>query len=160
MNPPLFFLSLFFSFWIIDATSQDDFHEYNLDVFPVSLPPPAQANYTKNIPRNIWIAVRDKNDELPSHLKAFFANNPGWNVNICDNQCKDQFMNENFRQTSLLWAYNIINPLIGAARADVWRYAVLYLNGGYYMDEDSDMKTPLDEVCAFLISTTVFSFYK
>ncbi|RYY75949.1 hypothetical protein EON63_18875 [archaeon] len=42
--------------------------------------------------------------------------------------------------------YDLINPLVGAARADVWRYAVLYTYGGVYLDDDSDMKTPFDDV--------------
>lgn len=33
-----------------------------------------------------------------------------------------------------------------ASKADIWRYAVLYTYGGMYIDDDSDMKTPLDEV--------------
>ena len=67
-------------------------------------------------------------------------------MNVCDNKCKDTFMNRTFADTSILWAYNAINPLVGAARADIWRYCVLYLNGGLYLDDDSDIKVPLDNV--------------
>ena len=55
-------------------------------------------------------------------------------------------MNTTFRDTSILWAYNAINPLVGAARADIWRYCVLYTFGGLYLDDDSDIKVPLDNV--------------
>ena len=34
----------------------------------------------------------------------------------------------------------------GAFKADLWRYSVLYAYGGVYLDDDSDIKTPLDEV--------------
>ena len=36
----------------------------------------------------------------------------------------------------LQWAYNAINPKLGAAKADVWRYAVMWCYGGFYMDYD------------------------
>ena len=46
----------------------------------------------------------------------------------------------------MLWAYHAINPAVGAAKADIWRYCVLYVYGGLYLDDDSDIRTPLDEV--------------
>jgi hypothetical protein len=101
---------------------------------------------TKLIPRIIWIAVKDRKDALPSHLTAFFARNPTWAVHVCDNQCKDHFMTTAFGNTSLAWAYYAINPLVGAARADSWRYCVLYSFGGVYLDDDSDIGVPLDQV--------------
>lgn len=55
-------------------------------------------------------------------------------------------MNSVFAGTSLLWAYHIINQRAGAAKADIWRYAVLWAYGGAYIDDDSDIGTPLDQV--------------
>ena len=50
--------------------------------------------------------------------------------------------------TSVEWAYRLIRaPPYFASKADLWRYAVLYTFGGMYIDDDSDIKTPLDEVC-------------
>ena len=49
-------------------------HQYELPVLPVSLPEPLMPHYNngtdredskKHIPRHIWIAVKDKSDELP-----------------------------------------------------------------------------------------------
>jgi len=51
-----------------------------------------------------------------------------------------------FANTSLQWAYSKIHMAYAASKADIWRYAVLYTYGGMYIDDDSDMKTPLDEV--------------
>jgi mannosyltransferase OCH1-like enzyme len=57
--------------------------------------------------------------------------NPGWVVHVCDNNDKDQFMRDHFFGSKLLWAYETINPVVGgAAKADIWRYAVLFLIGG------------------------------
>lgn len=53
---------------------------------------------------------------------------------------------QTFANTSLLWAYHQINPAAGAAKADIWRYAVLWTYGGMYIDDDSDMMVPLDNM--------------
>eukprot|EP01031_Cornospumella_fuschlensis_P028662 gene28662-34604_t len=107
---------------------------------------PLNSSYNKHIPRKLWIAVKDRNDPIPSHLKDLFDRNAHWEVNICDNSCKDQFIHTVWANTSVAAIYDLINPLVGAARADVWRYAVLYTYGGVYMDDDSDIKTPFDDI--------------
>jgi mannosyltransferase OCH1-like enzyme len=100
----------------------------------------------KFIPRNLWIAVRNQSEELNFQMPGLFARNKGWKVHICGNEMKDEFMNKYFKGTSLLWAYNMISPAAGAAKADLWRYAVLWTYGGAYIDDDSDLHSPLDEV--------------
>ena len=92
------------------------------------------------------MAVKNRQEALPQHLTTLFERNPTWTVNVCDNECKDHFMTTSFANTSLSWAYFAINPLVGAARADIWRYCVLYSVGGLYLDDDSDIGTPLDQV--------------
>lgn len=70
--------------------------DYDLPITPKNLIAEAAVDpiYGKQIPRNIWIAVKNKNDELPGHLRPFFERNSLWKKNICDNICKDSFMNE------------------------------------------------------------------
>lgn len=92
-------------------------------------------------------------DELPGHIHEFFQRNYKWkNIHICDNTCKDEFMNTIFANTSVQWAYSLINMAYAASKADLWRYAVLYTYGGMYIDDDSDIKVPLDEVYLFSYS--------
>ena len=68
--------------------------DFNSPLFPQTLPEiPLQTN-GKRIPSTIWIAVKSISDELPGHMKDFFARNSQWKVNVCDNLCKDKFMNE------------------------------------------------------------------
>ncbi len=43
-------------------------------------------------------------------------------------------------------AYFSINPKFGAARADLWRYCVLYKYGGWYMDLDVRCDIPLNDL--------------
>lgn len=120
----------------------------SLPLIPTSLPEVALFNEStqRHIPQRLWIAVKDRQDPLPGHWQEFFQRNSQWSVTICDNRCKDEFMETVFKNTSLYHAYHMINPLVGAARADLWRYCVLYVYGGVYMDDDSDIKTPLDDI--------------
>lgn len=101
------------------------------------------------IPHNLWIAVKDNPSsylEWPN-IKSEIEINPSWSVHICDNIAKDSFMESFFPNTSLLHSYRNINPVIaGAAKADIWRYALLYVFGGVYIDSDSQLRTSLNEV--------------
>lgn len=127
--------------------------------FPPTPPTPASSSPAsteggnspkKNIPRILWMAVRSEEDKEtiahPPHLKNLFSRNKGWDIRMVSNKEKDEFMNKTFAGTSLLWAYHAINPICGAAKADLWRYAALYVHGGVYIDDDSDMSVPLDDV--------------
>jgi mannosyltransferase OCH1-like enzyme len=103
----------------------------------------------KLIPRKIWVGVREKpqNDSsLPPHLKEMFsrAKNDSWEVNILENREQLEFMEKYWSNTSVLWAYKIINPLLGVAACDIWRYATLYKFGGLYLDDDSYIKESLE----------------
>jgi mannosyltransferase OCH1-like enzyme len=100
----------------------------------------------KKVPRVIWVAVSNSSEELPGPLREFFQRNSGWQVNVIGNTEKDAFIDTVFANTSVQLAYHIISPLLGAAKADIWRYAVLYLFGGVYIDYDSDIRVPLDTV--------------
>jgi hypothetical protein len=51
-----------------------------------------------------------------------------------------------FNNTSLLWAYNLLNPNLGTAKAELWRLGVLFIYGGIYMDDDSTMRSLFDEI--------------
>lgn len=103
----------------------------------------------KYIPRSVWIAVRNASEPHPRHMDGalgFVARNNKWKVNFCGNEEKDAFMETTFANSSFLWAYNILNPVIGTAKAELWRLGVLYVHGGLYMDDDADIGMLLDDV--------------
>ncbi len=102
----------------------------------------------KLIPKTIWVAVKNSSDPLPYNLVELFKRNKGWEPMICDNDCKNNFMNTVFGDTSIQWAYSLIHHDLFISKADIWRYSALYYYGGYYTDDDSDIRTPLDEVSA------------
>ena len=109
----LLFLLAFKSY----ATKNYSIDDYNSPVFPTVLPYlPYNGTglYKKEIPQHIWIAVRNISDGRPTHLLEFAKRNSNWTIHYCDNDEKDSFMDTVFQNTSLLWAYNILNPLIGS----------------------------------------------
>ena len=133
-------------FLLVDST--EEMKPWTLPVLPFQAPIKLgnATNNDKNVPRHLWIAVRDFKEGLNAQMPGLCARNPNWEVHITTNEMKDHFMNSTFANTSLLWAYNLIHPIAGAAKADLWRYAVLWTYGGAYIDDDSDIKTPLDKV--------------
>ena len=71
-------------------------------------------------------------------------------------------MKKHFEGSSIFWAYDILNPIIGTAKVEIWRLAVLYLYGGMYMDDDANIATKLDDVVLptdkFLVGKEPYDF--
>ena len=107
---------------------------------------PCRNNVT--IPCHLWVTGRHigENSSIPRHLKALLSRNHHWNHHLVDNEAMDAFMSTHFNETMIHWAYSMTNPILGAALADIWRMAALWMYGGVYIDYDSDIKTPLDQV--------------
>ena len=86
-----------------------------------------------------------KSSELPFltrwHIARFRKKNPEYLYEFYDDQRIDDFLLKEFG-TEILSLYKRIN--IGAAKADFFRYAVLYKKGGVYVDIDSGIRNRLD----------------
>ena len=103
-----------------------------------------------SIPCNIWFTWKDMSEELrPAHIKDLVRKNVGWHAHYVDDTKMDRFMAEIFANTSLFWAYNLINPKLGASRSDIWRLAVLWIHGGAYLDYDVIIKKRFNEVLCY-----------
>lgn len=108
-------------------------------------------NYGGKIPPRIWINMR----EIPpkenftqyyQHLQNILNTAPSWTAYFMDEGKKDEFMRTFFKNTSILWAYEQISEDIRVAKSDIWRYCALYRFGGFYLDDDAYIDTPLDQV--------------
>lgn len=86
-----------------------------------------------------------KTSQLPLltrwHISRFRKKNPEYAYEFYDDARIDSFLLQEFG-TEVLSAYKRIN--IGAAKADFFRYAVLYKKGGIYVDIDSGINSQLD----------------
>ena len=92
-----------------------------------------KENYNSIIPLNLYTCWHTK--ELPPLMEKNYIllveNNPEFTHYLYDeNDCRE-FIKNNFP----IDVYNSYNKLIPCAyKADLWRYCVLYINGGVYVD--------------------------
>ena len=95
------------------------------------------------IPKHIYQTwkTRDLPSGIQQVISRFLAINPGWAHHLYDDVEMLEFISTHF-QGRVLQAFNML--AIGAARADLWRYCILYSNGGVYLDIDADIRAPLD----------------
>jgi mannosyltransferase OCH1-like enzyme len=85
------------------------------------------------IPLNLYQTWFTK--DLPTHMKKnvneLRKQNPEFKYYLYDDEdCRD-FISKNFEE-SVVDAYDKLVP--GAYKADLWRYCILYINGGIYLD--------------------------
>lgn len=87
-----------------------------------------------------------KSSKLPFltrwHISRFRKNNPDYAYEFYDDQRIESFLAAEFGD-EILSLYKRLN--IGAAKADFFRYAVLYKKGGIYVDIDSGINGSLNE---------------
>lgn len=110
---------------------------------------PLLADFAKGtvIPRVIHqtYAKRDLPDVLQANVTDLKEQNPGWEHILYDDAAVEDFIKNSYSQ-EILSAYLRINPLYGAARADLFRYLVVYKLGGIYLDIKSRFLCPIDQV--------------
>lgn len=98
------------------------------------------------IPKIIHQTYRDA--QIPSALQPGIEQlrrlNPGWEYRFYDDAAVDDFIRREY-QPEMHRAYRRINPAYGAARADFFRYLVVYRYGGVYLDIKSTTSRPLDQ---------------
>lgn len=90
-----------------------------------------------------------KTKELPDQIALIVTElrqkNPDWEYRFYDDEEVLSYIKAH-DDGRLLDAYNRINPVYGAAKADLFRYLVLYHEGGVYLDIKSTCIYPLDTV--------------
>lgn len=100
------------------------------------------------IPRKLWQTTRDRQalrPELRQCVEKLKATNPTWEHRLFDDATQLEFL-RSVCSERFLRAYGRINPRYGAARADLFRYVVVYLRGGAYLDLKSGTTRPLDSI--------------
>jgi inositol phosphorylceramide mannosyltransferase catalytic subunit len=100
------------------------------------------------IPKIIHQTVPDKSKmhqiflDNVSRLKDLNGN---WDHRLYDDREIGEFILESYG-SEIAGYFDRLNPLYGAARADFFRYLLLYKFGGVYLDIKSTATRPLDEV--------------
>jgi len=89
-----------------------------------------QTFYTKKLPRNI--------QNLIESMKKI---NPEFEFFLYDDDEIENFIKNEFDER-VYSAFKMLN--VGSAKADLWRYCILYKNGGVYLDMDSEITQNLN----------------
>jgi mannosyltransferase OCH1-like enzyme len=83
--------------------------------------------------------------QLQANVDSLRALNPDWEYRFYDDADIAAFIRENY--PAAVWeSFERIDPRYGAARADLFRYLLLYKVGGVYLDIKSAATRPLDTV--------------
>jgi hypothetical protein len=97
----------------------------------------------------------DLPEALLRNVADLRASNPGWDYRFYDDAAIEAFLLAHY-DAAIHRLYQRIDPRYGAARADLFRYLVIYKLGGVYLDIKSRFLRPIDEVLrdddAFILS--------
>jgi mannosyltransferase OCH1-like enzyme len=94
---------------------------------------PLNNETINEIPTNVFLTfiTKDLPPRMEQTLQDNIANNPEFNFYVYDNDMCRQFILDNFGQ-NLVDVFDKLKP--GAYKADLFRYCILYVHGGVYMD--------------------------
>ncbi|MEM8514923.1 hypothetical protein RCH14_004278 [Massilia sp. MP_M2] len=107
----------------------------------------AMGDHIPKLIHQCFFGARTFTEELANNVERIKALNPGWtHIRYAEPMMK-KFILENYGATILRY-YERINPNYGAARADLFRYLLLYKVGGAYLDIKSTMTRPFDDFIA------------
>lgn len=97
------------------------------------------------IPRQIYQSWKtlELGPEMKKNVDLVRKQNPRYSHTLYDDEMCRSFILNNFG-TTYANAFDSLRP--GAFKCDMWRYAILYINGGVYMDIDMVPQVPLDEI--------------
>jgi hypothetical protein len=99
----------------------------------------------EGIPKKIYQSWKTKT--LPEKMQKLVNRtremNPGYEYELWDDSDCRVFLLKNFGE-NYANAFDMLIP--GAFKCDFWRYAVLYVHGGIYMDLDMTPEVPFDEI--------------
>lgn len=83
--------------------------------------------------------------EVEANVTRLKELNPGWDYRHYTDEAMFQFIQQEY-PSDVVNAFNSINPEYGAARADFFRYLLMFKVGGVYLDIKSSCALPFDEI--------------
>jgi mannosyltransferase OCH1-like enzyme len=113
--------------------------------------------FGRQIPRIIHQTFRSRalKPEIIANISEIRDQNPHWDYRFYDDGEVRAYISLNYGSDFVDYL-EALNPRYGAARADLFRYLLMYKEGGVYLDIKSRLSRPLDDVLQttdrFLIS--------
>lgn len=105
----------------------------NTNIKPEKQSKPIQPQIYSLIPLNIfqtWHSL-ELPDKMRENCESLKKDNPEFRYYLYDDQMCRDFIQTHFDEDTV-WAFDKLKP--GAYKADLWRYCVLYIHGGIYLD--------------------------
>jgi len=99
---------------------------------------------SSRIPKIIYQTWKTKtlDKKVQNIRKKIQILNPNYKMRLFDDNDIEIWIKSNFDNGIIYDTYKKLK--VGAGKADFWRYLILYMNGGIYLDIDSDIVRPLD----------------
>ena len=103
-------------------------------------------NLGENIPKVVHQTYHKKilSSEIEHNITQLKSANPDWEFRLYDDHDIENYIRQYYPQ--LLQIYQKINPIYGAAKADFFRYLLMYREGGIYLDIKSSFNKPLKDI--------------
>ncbi len=108
--------------------------------------------FKEGIPRKInqiYIVQEGKNEDLPDiildNISFLKRNNPQWEYKLYYKKDVENYIKKYYGDVIYQY-YEKINPEYGAAKADFFRYLLLYKEGGIYIDLKCKFNKPLNSI--------------
>ena len=122
-----------------------------MKILPTSLEPVDAPTRSHLIPKVIYQTWKSNNltDYLHDCAYTWISKNPDYRYEFFDDARLEKFVHDfdcsdfTFTRDDMLRAFNSYAHPVG--KADIWRYFVIYANGGVYMDIDTKCATPLSK---------------
>jgi hypothetical protein len=96
----------------------------------LSLPVVENVQCVPHVIYQTW-ETKELPDAMANAVKSVKDANPTFEHRLYDNNERREYIKINYPE-EILYAYDTLIP--GALRADLWRYCILYINGGIYLD--------------------------
>ncbi len=109
-----------------------------------ALPMVPMGNVIPRIVHQIYLSGKLP-DVLGTGRDEAIAQNPDWDFQIYANASVESFIATTYG-TEVLSVYRLLNSEYGAARADLFRYLLIYAIGGAYLDIKSRFTAPISAV--------------
>lgn len=105
------------------------------------------VNNNNTIPKIIHQTYPTKNlhIDVQNNINKLKRLNPDYEYRLYDDNDVVNFIKKNYDE-HILKTYNSINPEYGPARADYFRYLLMYIEGGIYLDIKSSCNIPFDNI--------------
>lgn len=99
----------------------------------------------RSVPRIVHQTYPTKTlpEALAANIERMRADNPGWEFRLYDDADILAFIRAHYGP-DVCALYERIGPSYGAARADLFRYLLIYREGGVYLDIKSTARAPLE----------------